>query len=179
MAPGCSNVSTKSVYPDTVDSFEVLEQTVMKQKRMNKKKKTDLRMRILLKRTFDLVCEIMDHENGFGSDPKAGDQNTTNVYDEKIKIESIPLPIDKKPENDFSSVVGAQVEEKEYHTLTNVVFDVFENRPVDLENCATENSKAKRKHSSDSNSYNYMSNKRLKMIDINSIDTSTVHRNES
>jgi hypothetical protein len=50
---------------DTVDSFEVLEQTILKQKRLARLKNTDLRKKILLKRTFDLVCEIMDKENGF------------------------------------------------------------------------------------------------------------------
>lgn len=69
MAPGVSNVhSALGGFSDTVDSFEVLEQTVMKQKRLAKKKKCDLRLRILLKRTFDLVCEIMDRENGFDDD---------------------------------------------------------------------------------------------------------------
>lgn len=50
---------------DTVDSFEILEQTILKQKRLSRLKNTDLRKKILLKRTFDLVCEIMDRENGF------------------------------------------------------------------------------------------------------------------
>jgi hypothetical protein len=67
MAPGFTNIPS-SVAADTVDSFEILEQTVMKQKRLAKKKKCDLRVRILLKRTFDLVCEIMDRENGFDDD---------------------------------------------------------------------------------------------------------------
>lgn len=56
--------SSKIIY-DTVDSFEVLEQTILKQKRLSRLKNTDLRRKILLKRTFDLVCEIMDYENGF------------------------------------------------------------------------------------------------------------------
>lgn len=50
---------------DTIDSFEILEQTIMKQKRLGRSKNSDLRKKILLKRTFDLVCQIMDHENGF------------------------------------------------------------------------------------------------------------------
>lgn len=51
---------------DTVDSFEVLEQTIFKQKRLQRtKKSTDMRLKVLLKRTFDLVCTIMDRENGF------------------------------------------------------------------------------------------------------------------
>lgn len=55
---------SKNFY-DTVDSFEILEQTILKQKRLSRLKNTDLRKKILLKRTFDLVCEIMDRENGF------------------------------------------------------------------------------------------------------------------
>lgn len=50
---------------DTVDSFEILEQTIMKQKRLGKIKNTDLRKKVLLKRTFNLVCEMMDQENGY------------------------------------------------------------------------------------------------------------------
>lgn len=46
-------------------SANILEQTIIKQKRLARFKNTDLRRKILLKRTFDLVCEIMDHENGF------------------------------------------------------------------------------------------------------------------
>jgi len=50
---------------DTVDRFEVLEQTIFKQKRLQRtKKSTDMRMKVLLKRTFDLVCNIIDKENG-------------------------------------------------------------------------------------------------------------------
>jgi len=53
---------------DTIDSFEILEQTIMKQKRLARTKNADLRKKILLKRTFDLVCEIMDQENGICDD---------------------------------------------------------------------------------------------------------------
>lgn len=60
-----SALSMRSKLFDTVDSFEILEQTIMKQKRLGRLKNVDLRKKILLKRTFDLVCEIMDHENGF------------------------------------------------------------------------------------------------------------------
>lgn len=59
---------------DTVDSFEVLEQTIMKQKRLARAKKSmDMRMKVLLKRTFDLVCTIMDRENGFNDDEDQAD----------------------------------------------------------------------------------------------------------
>lgn len=47
-----------------------------KQRRLAKRKNTDMRMKVLLKRTFDLVCEIMDHENGF--------DDNSDVYVEKI-----------------------------------------------------------------------------------------------
>jgi len=50
---------------ETVDSFEILEQTIMKQKRLARLKNTDMRKKILLKRTFNLVCEMMDQENGY------------------------------------------------------------------------------------------------------------------
>lgn len=109
MAPGCSNVNAASSFSDTIDSFEVLEQTVMKQKRLAKKKKCDLRLRILLKRTFDLVCEIMDRENGFDDDyllldttctSSSTDTNITSstcssdgvTAEMPAELESIPLP---------------------------------------------------------------------------------------
>lgn len=60
--------NSQQLVADTVDSFEILEQTIMKQKRMAKMKNTDLRLKVLLKRTFNLVCEIMDHENGFDTE---------------------------------------------------------------------------------------------------------------
>lgn len=59
---------------DTVDSFEILEQTIMKQKRLGRTKNTDMRMKILLKRTFNLVCEMMDKENGFDSNSSEEDE---------------------------------------------------------------------------------------------------------
>jgi hypothetical protein len=171
MAPGCSNINLKSAYADTIDSFEVLEQTVMKQKRMNKKKKTDLRMRTLLKRTFDLVCEIMDRENGFDSDLNEVDlkKTTTTVHDDRMSIESIPLPVDKP--STMTSECEQLDEKKEYHTLTNVV-------PMDGQTCgmenfvSNENRKAKRKSNYDDYSdadLHSRSNKKLKTININSI----------
>lgn len=110
MAPGCTSIQTHSssnclVSPsnqaDTVDSFEILEQTVMKQKRLAKKKNSDLRMRILLKRTFDLVCEIMDHENGFDND-----------YIDYSKTKS------SKINNDYSNYSDSKVEKTE-NTMIN------------------------------------------------------------
>jgi hypothetical protein len=73
-------ILTKQTFPKfnhdyTVDSFEVLEQTILKQKRLARLKNTDLRRKILLKRTFDLVCEIMDKENGFAEEqPQLGEE---------------------------------------------------------------------------------------------------------
>lgn len=67
---------------DTVDSFEILEQTIMKQKRLGKYKNTDMRMKILLKRTFNLVCEMMDRENGFDlSTPAAASNESVDGQD--------------------------------------------------------------------------------------------------
>jgi hypothetical protein len=60
-----TSTTTNTKLCDTVDSFEILEQTIMKQKRLARSKHVDMRRKVLLKRTFDLVCEIMDHENGF------------------------------------------------------------------------------------------------------------------
>jgi len=61
---------------DTSDSFEILEQTIFKQKRLARAKKPlDMRMKVLLKRTFDLVCEIMDRENGFNESTPADDHD--------------------------------------------------------------------------------------------------------
>lgn len=99
---------------DTLDSFEVLEQTVRKQKRLSRKKNTDMRMKVLLKRTFDLVCEIMDHENGFEDDDDA--------YAEKInlakKSTSPPPPPSPLPSDDqlfkSSAVLEINVKHNDY-----------------------------------------------------------------
>ena len=76
---------------DTVDSFEVLEQTIIKQKRLARFKNTDLRRKILLKRTFDLVCEIMDHENGFDFEDETETinkkQDTAAAASKKSRVE--------------------------------------------------------------------------------------------
>lgn len=71
---------------ETVDSFEILEQTIMKQKRLGKFKNTDLRMKILLKRTFNLVCEMMDRENGFNG----SDENENEDHELENKNINIP-----------------------------------------------------------------------------------------
>lgn len=79
---------------DEVDAFEILEQTIIKQKRVAKLKNTDLRRKVLLKRTFDLVCEIMDRENGFNDD----DDDVKPVVKPARVIKAIPIP--SKPENE-------------------------------------------------------------------------------
>jgi hypothetical protein len=50
-------------FNSTIDTFDLLEQTIIKQKKLARLKNTDLRLKILLKRTFDLVCELMDQES--------------------------------------------------------------------------------------------------------------------
>lgn len=50
-------------FNSTIDTFDLLEQTIIKQKKLARMKNTDLRLKILLKRTFDLVCELMDQES--------------------------------------------------------------------------------------------------------------------
>ena len=85
-----NNSTNKSI--DTIDSFEILEQTIMKQKRLARLKNTDLRKKILLKRTFDLVCEIMDHENG-------DEEEEEDVLDEDDEDETIKN-IDDSDESD-------------------------------------------------------------------------------
>jgi len=79
-----NNSTNKSI--DTIDSFEILEQTIMKQKRLARLKNTDLRKKILLKRTFDLVCEIMDHENG---DEEEEEEDVLDEDDEDETIKNI------------------------------------------------------------------------------------------
>lgn len=76
-------INQQLLIADTIDSFEILEQTIMKQKRMAKTKNSDLRLKVLLKRTFNLVCEIMDHENGFDSD--LGDDSSVIEITQDVK----------------------------------------------------------------------------------------------
>jgi len=79
---------------DTVDSFEILEQTIMKQKRLGRSKHVDLRKKVLLKRTFDLVCEIMDHENGFEEEEvDEGDEQSKNLLNVNTPQESLDLVV--------------------------------------------------------------------------------------
>jgi len=78
---------------DTLDSFELLEQTVRKQKRLSRKKGTDMLRKVLLKRTFDLICEIMDHENGFDDDAI----NEATYVKEKTTKSTTPAVDDPSP----------------------------------------------------------------------------------
>jgi hypothetical protein len=80
---------------DTVDSFEILEQTIMKQKRLGRSKHVDLRKKVLLKRTFDLVCEIMDHENGFEEEDgeEEVDEQSKNLLNVNTPQESLDLVV--------------------------------------------------------------------------------------
>ena len=60
--------------PNTQDgqsSACILKQTIIKQRRLARAKNTDLRRKVLLKHTSDLVGEITDPENGF----RGGDQD--------------------------------------------------------------------------------------------------------
>jgi hypothetical protein len=79
---------------DTVDSFEILDQTIYKQKRLARAKKSpDMRLKVLLKRTFDLVCEIMDRENGI--DDSLSDTSSSSSDDDLDDIE-----LELSPERD-------------------------------------------------------------------------------
>jgi hypothetical protein len=94
------------LFPDTIDSFEILEQTIMKQKRLAKMKNTDLRLKVLLKQTFNLVCEIMDHENGFDansdSDVTTSEIKETNHVKNQVKEDDIDDDDDEEEEEDIS-----------------------------------------------------------------------------
>ena len=94
LKPTCRSTSC-----DTIDSFEILEQTIMKQKRLARAKNVDLRKKILLKRTFDRVCEIMDHENGFEEE------------DNEEKLPQITIVVQEQPVSTLTSLASqSQVE---------------------------------------------------------------------
>jgi len=80
------SLSIRSKLFDTVDSFEILEQTIMKQKRLGRMKNVDLRKKVLLKRTFDLVCEIMDHENGFEEEDEEDTQSKEKIVPKSKEV---------------------------------------------------------------------------------------------
>jgi len=101
--PRASSTSANTTFSlDTIDSFEILEQTIMKQKKLSKSKNTDLRLKVLLKRTFNLVCEIMDHENGFDSDDAC--ESSESISETKEARQSLGIDYEEEVEkNDDSS----------------------------------------------------------------------------
>lgn len=102
---------------DTVDSFEILEQTIMKQKRLGRIKNTDLRKKILLKRTFNLVCEMMDQENGY--------DGSNNSKDEKEDTtSSVTLTQEQKDDCDLQETLIINLNESE--SLDSAFQDDFE-----------------------------------------------------
>lgn len=113
---------------DTVDSFEILEQTIMKQKRLGRIKNTDLRKKILLKRTFNLVCEMMDQENGYdgNSNGKECEENTTS---------SVALTQEQKDDCDLQETLIINLNESEsLDSAFQDDFDAVELNYTDLEN---------------------------------------------
>ena len=108
-----SQTQSTSSLCDTIDSFEILEQTIMKQKRLGRCKNVDLRKKVLLKRTFDLVCEIMDHENGFEEEDTA--EETTSKSNENLLVVNTPK----------ESLDIEEVNTSETSTLPNLVNLVY------------------------------------------------------
>lgn len=93
-------VSTRAPL-DTVDSFEVLEQTILKQKKLTRGKKSmDMRCKLLLKRTFDLVCAIMDRENGFDEVEEAHSSPPPPVP-VPVVTQEVPLELELCAERDL------------------------------------------------------------------------------
>lgn len=109
---------------DTVDSFEILEQTIMKQKRLGRTKNSDLRMKILLKRTFNLVCEMMDQENGY--------ESTNSSTTEEPTIDCLDLDSQEK-ESDLQETLIINLNESECLDSQFQV-DETELNYIDLEN---------------------------------------------
>lgn len=104
---------------ETVDSFEILEQTIMKQKRLGKNKNTDLRTKVLLKRTFNLVCEMMDEENGLENNlPESDTQDKEEICQNTLIInlnESETLDLFQNEENDINNFI--ELENFNYENL--------------------------------------------------------------
>lgn len=106
---------------ETVDSFEILEQTIMKQKRLGKNKNTDLRTKVLLKRTFNLVCEMMDEENGLESNnnlPESDSHDKEEMCQNTLIInlnESETLDLFQSEENDVQNFI--ELENFNYENL--------------------------------------------------------------
>jgi len=104
---------------ETVDSFEILEQTIMKQKRLGKNKNNDLRTKVLLKRTFNLVCEMMDEENGLENNlPESDTQDKEEICQNTLIInlnESETLDLFQNEENDLNNFI--ELENFNYENL--------------------------------------------------------------
>jgi len=118
---------------ETVDSFEILEQTIMKQKRLGRNKNSDMRMKVLLKRTFNLVCEMMDKENGFDSSSN-GSQEEDIESNEQKDIEDIgETLIISLSETESLDLTFQTTEELNYIDLDNFNYEnLLENTNVDL-----------------------------------------------
>lgn len=102
---------------DTVDSFEILEQTIMKQKRLGRIKNTDLRKKLLLKRTFNLVCEMMDQENCY-------DGNNNSNGEKEDTTSSVTLTQEQKDDSDLQETLIINLNESE--SLDSAFQDDFE-----------------------------------------------------
>ncbi|CAF0856207.1 unnamed protein product [Brachionus calyciflorus] len=148
-----------------IDSFEILEQTIIKQKRLARLKNTDLRRKILLKRTFDLVCEIMDHENGFEQDSDnddTTDKKTNMSYSDSSDSESSSSS-SSESESDSDEEIKLDQNEKNsnldelYSNLDFIEirledFDTLENKPqaqVPVKRRASANSDSEEDYSDD------------------------------
>jgi len=114
------------LFSDTIDSFEILEQTIMKQKRIAKMKNNDLRLKVLLKRTFNLVCEIMDHENGFDSDEQSIDEPAEEV-EQKIQEQTDEVDCEDQPltQNELNQLDFQNITLKQYnfYELDNTIIN--------------------------------------------------------
>lgn len=118
---------------ETVDSFEILEQTIMKQKRLGRHKNTDMRMKVLLKRTFNLVCEMMDKENGFDSSANEYPDENLESNDQKDIQDIEETLIINLSETESLDLTFQSTEELNYIDLDNFNYEnLLENANVDL-----------------------------------------------
>ncbi len=118
---------------ETVDSFEILEQTIMKQKRLGRHKNTDMRMKVLLKRTFNLVCEMMDKENGFDSLANESTDENLESNDQKDIQDIGETLIINLSETESLDLTFQTTDELNYIDLDNFNYEnLLENANVDL-----------------------------------------------
>jgi hypothetical protein len=195
MAPGYQSINalnkqSTSMYStysslDTIDSFEILEQTVIKQKKLTKTKKNDLRLRILLKRTFDLVCDIMDRENGIlNTTTTTSDINNDDNIDELLTLDNDLLFKEQQPQLQSHITQTDQFEYEQKVPLLLENENDYHNQNQFIQKTTTlisnnhhnynENKKRKshkRKHENDdctnNNNNNNNNFKRLKSLDLN------------